>query len=77
MTDEGYDLLVAGRPGATSTASATTSSTSSADEDFAALGRVMDAVADHLVAAHPEMEIATAPTRLATPSAESRHRWHR
>jgi DNA-binding MarR family transcriptional regulator len=27
------------------------------DEDFAALGRVMDAVADHLVEAHPEMEI--------------------
>ena len=26
-------------------------------EDFAALGRVMDAVADHLVAGHPEMEI--------------------
>jgi DNA-binding MarR family transcriptional regulator len=29
------------------------------DEDFAALGRVMDAVADHLVEAHPEMEIRT------------------
>ena len=27
------------------------------DEDFAALGRVMNAVADHLIAAHPEMEI--------------------
>lgn len=26
-------------------------------EDFAALGRVMNAVADHLIAAHPEMEI--------------------
>jgi DNA-binding MarR family transcriptional regulator len=26
-------------------------------EDFAALGRVMDAVADHLVEGHPEMEI--------------------
>lgn len=26
-------------------------------EDFAALGRVMDAVSDHLVAGHPEMEI--------------------
>jgi DNA-binding MarR family transcriptional regulator len=25
--------------------------------DFAALGRVMDAVSDHLIAAHPEMEI--------------------
>ena len=27
------------------------------DEDFEALGRVMNAVADHLIAAHPEMEI--------------------
>ena len=26
-------------------------------DDFAALGRVMNAVADHLVSAHPEMEI--------------------
>ncbi len=26
-------------------------------EDFAAVGRVMNAVSDHLVAAHPEMEI--------------------
>ncbi|MFA6299231.1 MAG: MarR family transcriptional regulator [Nocardioides sp.] len=26
-------------------------------EDFAALGRVMNAVADHLIAGHPEMEI--------------------
>jgi DNA-binding MarR family transcriptional regulator len=29
------------------------------DEDFAALGRVMNAVADHLIARHPEMEIRT------------------
>lgn len=27
------------------------------DEDFAALGRVMNAVADHLIARHPEMEM--------------------
>ena len=27
------------------------------DEDFAALGRVMNAVADHLVVSHPEVEI--------------------
>ena len=27
------------------------------DDDFAALGRAMDAVADHLIARHPEMEI--------------------
>ena len=26
-------------------------------EDFAALGRVMDAVSDHLISGHPEMEI--------------------
>ena len=26
-------------------------------EDFAALGRVMDTVADHLIAGHPEMEM--------------------
>ncbi|HEX8781270.1 MAG TPA: MarR family transcriptional regulator [Nocardioides sp.] len=26
-------------------------------EDFAALGRVMDAVSDHLISSHPEMEI--------------------
>lgn len=29
-------------------------------EDFAALGRVMDAVSDNLIAAHPEMEIRDA-----------------
>ena len=27
------------------------------DDDLTALGRVMDAVADHLISAHPEMEI--------------------
>ncbi len=27
------------------------------EEDFAALGRVMNAVADHLIARHPEMEL--------------------
>ena len=27
------------------------------DDDFAALGRVMNAVADHLISAHPEMEL--------------------
>ncbi len=30
------------------------------DEDFAALGRVMNAVADHLIARHPEMEMREA-----------------
>lgn len=32
-------------------------------EDFAAVGRVMNAVADHLVAAHPEMEMRGRTTR--------------
>lgn len=32
-----------------------------ADDDFEAVGRVMDAVADHLIAAHPEMEIRPNP----------------
>ena len=27
------------------------------DDDFAALGKVMNAVSDHLISAHPEMEI--------------------
>jgi DNA-binding MarR family transcriptional regulator len=27
------------------------------DEDFQAMGRVMDAVSDHLIARHPEMEL--------------------
>ena len=30
---------------------------SASDDDFAALGRVMNAVADHLIARHPEMEL--------------------
>lgn len=30
------------------------------DDDFAALGRVMNAVADHLIARHPEMEMREA-----------------
>ena len=33
-------------------------------EDFAALGRVMNTVSDHLVAAHPEMEIGEDAQRL-------------
>ena len=32
------------------------------DDDLAAVGRVMDAVSDHLVAAHPEMEMRDAET---------------
>lgn len=30
-------------------------------EDFQAMGRVMNAVADHLIAAHPEMEMRSEP----------------
>ena len=30
-------------------------------EDFAALGRAMNAVADHLIARHPEMELSRHP----------------
>ena len=30
-------------------------------EDFRAMGRVMNAVADHLIAAHPEMEMRSEP----------------
>jgi DNA-binding MarR family transcriptional regulator len=56
MTDEGYERLVAAahthvrgvRDHIVDLAS---------EEDFAALGRVMDAVADGLIGAHPEMEI--------------------
>ena len=56
MTDKGWDLLVRVAPlhveGVRSNLVDLVSS-----EDFAAVGRVMNAVADHLVARHPEMEI--------------------
>lgn len=56
MTDRGWDLLVRMAPlhvqGVRSNLVDLVSR-----EDFAALGRVMNAVADHLIAAHPEMEL--------------------
>jgi DNA-binding MarR family transcriptional regulator len=56
MTDEGYELLTRVAPlhvaGVRSHLVDLVSR-----EDFEAVGRVMNAVADHLVAAHPEMEL--------------------
>ncbi|GAA2152173.1 MarR family transcriptional regulator [Nocardioides koreensis] len=56
MTDKGYSLLVRIAPLHVNGVRAHLVDLVSPD-DFAALGRVMDAVCDHLVAAHPEMEI--------------------
>jgi DNA-binding MarR family transcriptional regulator len=56
MTDQGWDLLVRMAPTHVNGVRDHLVDLVSA-EDFAALGRVMDAVADHLVAAHPEMEM--------------------
>ena len=56
MTDKGWDLLVAMAP--THVRGVRANLVDLVDpEDFAAVGRVFDAVADHLIAAHPEMEI--------------------
>ena len=56
LTDKGHDLLVRAAP--LHVEGVRTHLVDLAtDSDFAALGRVMDAVADTLVAAHPEMEI--------------------
>jgi DNA-binding MarR family transcriptional regulator len=56
LTDEGHDLLV--RAAHTHVQGVRDYLVDLAQgEDFAALGRVMDAVADRLVEAHPEMEI--------------------
>ena len=58
LTDKGHDLLV--RAAHTHVQGVRDYLVDLApDEDFAALGRVMDAVADHLVEAHPEMEMRT------------------
>src|SRR3954470_9286052 len=56
LTDKGHDLLVRAAPTHVAGVRAHLVDLSS-DADFAALGRVFDAVSDHLVAAHPEMEI--------------------
>ena len=56
MTDQGYDLLTKMAP--THVTGVRKNLVDLVDPgDFAALGRVMNTVADHLVAAHPEMEI--------------------
>lgn len=56
MTEKGYELLVAMAPvHVTGVREHLVDLVSR--EDFAAVGRVMDAVADHLVAGHPEMEM--------------------
>jgi DNA-binding MarR family transcriptional regulator len=56
MTDQGWDLLVRMAPTHVEGVRDHLVDLASA-EDFAALGRVMNAVSDHLVAAHPEMEM--------------------
>ncbi|MGH3347470.1 MAG: MarR family winged helix-turn-helix transcriptional regulator [Nocardioides sp.] len=56
MTEAGWDLLVTMAP--THVRGVRANLVDLADpEDLAAIGRVFDAVADNLVAAHPEMEI--------------------
>jgi DNA-binding MarR family transcriptional regulator len=56
LTDKGSDLLARSAPTHVTGVRQHLVDLAS-DEDFAALGRVFDAVADHLIAAHPEMEI--------------------
>ena len=56
MTDAGWDLLVRMAPVHVSGVREHLVDLVSR-EDFAAVGRVMDAVSDHLVAGHPEMEM--------------------
>jgi DNA-binding MarR family transcriptional regulator len=56
LTDKGQDLLVRAAPTHVSGVREHLVDLCIGD-DFTALGRVMDAVSDHLVAAHPEMEI--------------------
>jgi DNA-binding MarR family transcriptional regulator len=56
MTEKGHDLLVRMAPIHVSGVRQHLVDLVSRD-DFAALGRVMDAVSDNLIAAHPEMEM--------------------
>jgi DNA-binding MarR family transcriptional regulator len=56
LTDAGYDLLVRAAPSHVASVRSYVVDLCAA-EDFAALGRVMDAVSDNLVACHPEAEI--------------------
>jgi DNA-binding MarR family transcriptional regulator len=56
LTDKGHDLLVRAAPTHVAGVRAHLVDLAT-NEDFAALGRVFDAVSDNLVSAHPEMEI--------------------
>ena len=56
MTDKGWDLLVQAAPTHVSGVRAHFVDLAESD-DFAALGRVMDAVSDRLIADHPEREL--------------------
>ena len=56
MTDKGYELLVRVAPVHVNGVREHLVDLVS-PEDFEAVGRVMNAVSDHLVAAHPEMEM--------------------
>ena len=56
MTDTGYDLLVRAAPCHVESVRRNLVDLV-ADADFAAVGRVFDSVADHLVTRHPEAEI--------------------
>jgi len=56
LTDKGHDLLVRAAP--THVAGVRSHLVDlAAGSDFEAVGRVFDAVSDHLISAHPEMEI--------------------
>ena len=56
LTDKGMDLLVRAAPTHVEGVRDHLVDLAS-DADFAALGRVMDAVTDNLISAHPEMDI--------------------
>ena len=56
LTDKGHDLLVRSAPSHVQGVREHLVDLADGD-DFEAVGRVMDAVADHLISAHPEMEM--------------------
>jgi DNA-binding MarR family transcriptional regulator len=58
LTDKGYSLLVEAAPVHVTGVREHMVDLAS-DDDFAALGRVMDAVVDQLAAAHPEVDLRT------------------
>jgi len=58
MTEQGYDLLVKAAPCHVESVRRNIVDLV-AEDDFAAVGRVFDRVADHLVNRHPESEIRT------------------